>query len=200
MLFTFDEVDFPDFLPKWLRLTETYKDACNVYFGLLFGPPAYLDMKFANVANAVLLYYENLPEAPGRREADSVRLRQILGKLSTPEQNWLLDRVGVTPRPPLRTALEELLQQHGDPLDPLFGDRRERFIESVLANLDYVIRRDKELAPTALYGAELYWLTEKVRFLLKACFMHEAGMSRDAIHKSFVRNALYQHILNKTSR
>lgn len=194
MLFTFDGIDFADFIPKWLRLTEAYGDACNVYFSLLYGPPSYLDIKFQNIANAVLLYYERRPESTDRRQEDVARLKEILGALTAPDQGWLLDRIGVNPRPPLRAALDDLLGRHGDLLDPLFGGRRERFTESVLATLEYVARRERDLESGALAGADLYWLTEKLRFLLKACFMHEAGMSRDAIRACFVRNALYQHI------
>src|SRR5262249_10930428 len=56
MLFTFDMVTFPDFVQRWFHFIEVYKDACDVYFGLLYGPPSYLDMKFENLVNAVLLY------------------------------------------------------------------------------------------------------------------------------------------------
>jgi hypothetical protein len=91
-------------------------------------------------------------------------------------------------------ALGELLEEHGDLIDPLIGCRRERFIESVLGTLDYAIRRDENLMPAALQGADLYWLTEKLRFLLKACFMHESGMPKDVIHACFSRNALFQQL------
>jgi hypothetical protein len=194
MLFTFEVVDFSDFFLKWLCLTEAYSDACNVYFGLLYGPPSYLDMKFQNIANAVLLYYEHRPEVVARRDEDASRLKEILGGLTGPDKDWLLDRIGVNPRTPLRTALDDLLGRHGNLLDPLLGGRRERFTEAVLATLEYVVRRERDLEPAALAGADLYWLTEKLRFLLKACFMHEAGMSQDAIRACFTQNALYQHI------
>ena len=189
MLFTFDAVDFPTFIPKWFRLTEAYKGACNVYFGLLFGPPPYLDSKFENVANAVLLYYERGQEGVARRDADASRMKAILGGLSAPDRDWLIDRLGVNPRMPLRTAIDDLLDRHGDLIDPLTAERRERFVETVLGTLEYAARRDEELAPAAMEGADLYWLTVRFRVPRQACFMHETGMSHDAIRASFARNA-----------
>ncbi len=194
MLFTFDFVDFPDFIQKWFILTEGYREACNVYFALLYGPPSYLDMKFEKVANAVLLFYEGTVEGRGRRDADALRLKSILGSMSGPDRDWLIDLVGFKPRIPVRAALDELLDLHGDTIAPLIAGRRERFVESVFGTLEYVARRDRDLKPAALEGADLYWLTEKLRFLLKACFMREAGMSQDAIRTCFARNPLFQHI------
>ena len=199
MIFTFDAIDFPDFIQKWFRLTEAYEDACNVYFGLLYGPPPYLDIKFENVANAVLLYYERGQEGAARRAADALRMKAILGGLSGPDKDWLIDRLGVNPRRPLRPALDDLLDKHGDAIAPLTAGRRERFVESVLGTLEYAARRDQDLAPAAMEGADLYWLTEKLRFLLKACFMHETGISQDAIRAFFARNALFQHIHHEES-
>src|SRR4051812_16450965 len=51
---------------------------------------------------------------------------------------------------------------------------------------------DSHLA--ASHGADLYWLMEKLRFLIKACFLAEAGFSEQKILTLFERNPLYQHV------
>src|SRR5262249_13178895 len=56
MLFTLEDINFADFIGRWLRLTRVHSAACNVYFGLMYGPPSYVDMKFQYVTNAVQLY------------------------------------------------------------------------------------------------------------------------------------------------
>jgi hypothetical protein len=194
MLFTLGDVEFPDFIQRWFALTEVYKEACNVYFGLLYGRPSYLDVKFQNVANAVHLYYERGEDGAARREADTLRMKKILASQSDSDKEWLIDRLGVNPRTPLRAALAHLLEKSGAVIDPLITGRRERFVEAVLGTLEYTVRRDRDLEAAAMAGADLYWLTEKLRFLLKACFMREAGFSPEAVQRCFTKNALYQHI------
>jgi hypothetical protein len=194
MLFTLGEVNFSNFIGKWLAFTRRYEDACNVYFGLLYGPPSYLDMKFQNIVNAVHLYYERHPDGVARREEEGRRMTEVQSYLPEPERLWLYDHLGKKPRPPLRAVLTALLEKHGDGIDPLISGRRDGLIDAVLETLDYVVRRDREFEASAAVGADLYWLTEKLRFLLKACFLHEVGFSPSDVRECFRRNALFQHI------
>ena len=194
MLFTLNDVKFADFIGRWLQLTTKYQDACNVFFGLMYGPPSFLDMKIQNVANAVRLYYERHPDGLARQAADEQRLKEIVAPLTVPDREWLVDQLGVNPRTPFRVALAALLEKHGHSIEALIGGRQDRFIDTVSATLDYIDRRDRNLEPDSAVGADLYWLTEKLRFLLKACFLHEAGFSADAIRGCFHKNALFQHI------
>jgi hypothetical protein len=199
MLFTLKDVDFHEFLQKWLAFSRRYRDVCDVYFGLLYGPPSFLDMKFQNVANVALLYYERHPDGAARREEEARRFEEVRSYLPEPQRQWLYDHLGKSPRPPLRVALEALLAKHGDSIDPLISGRREDFVGAVLETLDFVSSRDREFEDSAAVGANLYWLTEKLRFLLKACFLSEVGFSTDDIRACFRRNALFQHIYRQES-
>jgi hypothetical protein len=194
MLFTFKEVEFDDFIKRWFELTRVYRDACNVYFGLMYGPPSFLEMKFQNVANAVHLYYDRHADGAARREDDELHMKEILESLTAPGREWVVDHIGANPRAPFRAALNALLEKHGSSIDPLIGGRRDRFVDTILGTLEYWVRRDPDLEAAAASGADLYWLTEKLRFLLKACFVHESGFSEDAVLRCFRRNPLYQHI------
>jgi len=194
MLFTLKEINFTDFIGRWLNLTRVYSAACNVYFGLMYGPPSFLDMKFQNVANAVQLYYARREDGAAHRASDEQRLREVLATTSPAHREWLVDHLGVSPYPPFQAVLRTLLEKHGDSIDPLITARRDRFVDVVLSTLEYIVRREPGLEVAASSGADLYWLMEKLRFLLKACFLHEVGFSTEDIRRCFGRNAMYQHI------
>lgn len=194
MLFTIKDIDFDHFIKKWFAFTRTYSASCNIYFGLMYGPPAFVDMTFENVANAVHLYYDRTPDGVARKESDERFLTEAMAQLPSSHKDWLVDHLGPKPRPPFRVALVRLLERHDEVMNPLLQGRGGRFVDQVLGTLEYVIRRDPDFELTASYGADLYWLTEKLRFLLKACFLHESGFGSEAIRACFQRNALYRHI------
>jgi hypothetical protein len=160
----------------------------------MYGPPAFVDITFQNVANAVRLYHARHEEGAALRASDEQRMKGILSALPPSDRGWLVDHLGASPYPPFQTALSSLLDRHGDSMDPLIGGRRDRFVNAAAGTLEYVLRREPEAKPGASYGADLYWLTQKLRFLLKACFLHESGFPTEKIRQCFSRNRLYQHI------
>lgn len=196
MLFTLEDVEgnFADFVSKWLRLAEVYSDACNIFFGLQYGPPAYIDNKFLTVAQCVALYHARREEGIARRTEEERRLKGILSSLTADDAQWVLDRVGVRPYPPFQDVLSELLDEHRDLLNPLISNRRSGFVSEVMNTLHYVIRRDPEVGLAADHGAALHWMTEKLRFLMKACLLREVGFSPQKIGALFERNGFYQHV------
>ena len=54
MLLTLADVEFTTFLQKWLRLAERYAEAFNIYFGVQYAQPAYLDLSYAAVAQSLV--------------------------------------------------------------------------------------------------------------------------------------------------
>ena len=62
MLFTYADVDFPSFLDKWLKLSDCYSESFNIFFGIQYGPPRYIDMTFSLVAQSLMLYFTRTPE------------------------------------------------------------------------------------------------------------------------------------------
>jgi hypothetical protein len=194
MLFTMKEVDFSDFLPKWLALTSRHSAVCNVFFGIMYGPPSFVDITFQSVTNAVQLYFAGIEEGGAQRAGDEARMKAIQASLPESDREWLVDRLGDSPKAPFRAALHTLVEKHGEGLDPLIGGRRGRFIDAVLGTHEYLLWRDPGYERASSYGADLYWLMQKLRFLLKACFLHEVGFSASDIRACFGRNALFQHI------
>jgi hypothetical protein len=194
MLLTLADVEFASFLEKWLRLAEKYADAFSIYFGIQYGPPAYLDMTFTLVAQSLMLYYSRTSEGLEHRSDEERRLRNILPALQHQDTKWLIDHMGARPYPPFRNVLQKLVERHGVILDPILANRRDAFVNQAASTLQYIERRETEGRGAASQGPELYWLTQKLRFLIKACFLAELGFGTEQIGRFFNRNDYFQHI------
>ncbi len=194
MLFTFEDVEFADLLGRWLRLTDVYADACSVFFGLQYGPPTYIDLTFACVVQALSLYYARREDGLAQRAEEEKRLRGVVAALTSADAEWIVDHLGPRPFPPVQSVLHTLVHEHSTAMNPLLSHRQDRFVNEVMNTLHYIIHRDSEVGFAASYGSDLYWLMQKLRFLMKSCFLRELGLTAEKAQKLFDRNALYQHV------
>jgi len=194
MLVTLADVEFAPFVEKWLRLAGRYADVFNIYFGIQYGPPAYIDMTYALAAQSVALYFARSVAGEKHRAKEEERLKHVVRLLPGPDAEWILDHLGVNPPPSFRSVLQKLTERHGAVLDPLLAHRRDAFVNQAATTLRYIATRDREDGSAAGRGSELYWLTQKLRFLLRACFLSELGFSQEQIAEMVSRNPYYQHI------
>jgi hypothetical protein len=193
MLFTLADVVFADFIGKWLQVMAKYENACSVFFGLQYGPPAYLDMAFPNVVQALHLYYSRRDDGAAVRGEED-RLRRFLSSLPAADADWIVDRLEGGFSPPLKVVLSKLVEEHANVMNRLVSNRQDRFVGGVINTLKYIQTRDPEMYGAASHGADLYWTMQKLRFLFKACLMRELGFSDDKAAALFDRNGLYRHV------
>lgn len=194
MLFTLADVDFAEFIGKWLRVTARYQDACSVFFGLQYGPPAYLDLAFPSVVQSLYLYYSRREDAVATRVEEERRLKDILAALPVTDADWIVDRLGGQPFPPLHIVLRELVGEHSNTMNPLVSSRQDRFVNEVINTLKYSMFREADMELAARHGADLYWMMLKLRFLFKSCMLRELGFNIEKITELFQRNGLYNHV------
>ena len=194
MLFTLAHVDFADFIGKWLRITAKYTDACSVFFGLQYGPPAYLDMAFPSVVQSLYLYYSRRDDSSAGRVEEERRLKEILSALSAVDADWIVDRLAGRLFPPLHLVLQRLVEEHSDTMNPLVSSRQDRFVNEVINTLKYSVLCEADMDLAARHGADLYWMIQKLRFLFKSCMLRELGFKSEKATELFRRNGLYQHI------
>jgi hypothetical protein len=194
MLFTLEDVDFGDFIGRWLRVTGKYGAACNVFFGLQYGPPAFIDMTFPGIVQSLYLYYSNRDDGVAARAEAERRLRGILSGLQTADADWVVDRLEVSPATPLQFVLRKLVEEHPHVMNRLVSDRQERFVGGVINTFKYILLSESDLDAAASHGAQLYWMMQKLRFLFKACLLRELGFSVEKVAALFERDGLYQHV------
>jgi hypothetical protein len=196
LLFTLADIEdgFAPFVERWLRLTTVYADACNIYFGLQYGPPVYLDFTFLGVIESLSLYYTRREDGVLHRNQEDRRLTEVLGKLPEADADWVRSHIWIRPFPPLQHILAKLLGEHADVMNPLFRTEQQGFITDVMNTVNYILRRDPDLGPAASHTAELSRLMTKLRILLKLCFLRELGFSREKTRSFITKNGMYAHL------
>ncbi len=99
MLFTLQDADFAVLVAKWFQLMERYDAACNIYFGLKYGPPAYVDMTFAGMRKSCTCTTQGgmtgWPDGPQRSGGS----RKSSPGSQTPTANGSSTTSGQTPTP-----------------------------------------------------------------------------------------------------
>ena len=196
LLFTLADIEdgFAPFMERWLRLTTVYSDACNIFFGLQYGPPAYLDVTFLGVIESLSLYYTRREDGVAHRNHEDRRLTEVLGKLPVADADWVRSHIWIRPFPPLEDILTKLLKEHDEVMKPLLRTEPQGFINEVMNTVDYTLRRDPEVGLTASQGGSLYWMIARLRILLKLCFLQELGFSAEKTRSFFAENGVYQHL------
>ena len=153
---------------KWISISERLKDACEVYFGIQYMPSSFLDVKFQKTHQSLELYQR--------------RRRQMKG---TSDRH---DDI------PSGDFVAELFEEHRVVMAPLFGGDIPRAIREVAELRDYLVLRDSPLGDKPTYGPDLFWLTQKLMILMKACLLSELGISEEDQIAFFQRNQLYNEV------
>jgi hypothetical protein len=194
MLFTYADVDFSTLLSKWLTLADSYSESFNIFFGIQYGPPRYIDMTFLLVVQALMLYFTRTSEGATLLADEERLLKELIPAVPASYAAWLVDHLGATPYPPLTAVLRRLVERHGAILDPLISGRRDAFVSQAANTLRYIEQRKEVDDAAASHGSDLYWLMQKLRFLIKASYLSEIGIPNDTISDLFQRSVYYQHI------
>ena len=194
MVLTLKDVDFGDFIKRWLLVIGKYSAACNVFFGLQPAPPAFIDTTLPGVVEALYLYYSSRNNGVVACRMDAKRwLRGILSGLQITDADWLADRLEARPTAPLPFILRKLLEEHSHVMNRLVSNR-QGFVSKVINTLKCILFRESDLDGVATQGTELYWTMQRLRFLFKACLLHELGFRPEKVTALFERNSLYQHL------
>ena len=201
LLFTLADIEngFAPFVERWLRLTTDYADACNIFFGLQYGPPAYLDLTFLGVIESLCLYYTRREDGVAHRNQENRRLAEVLRNLPETDADWVRSHIWINPFPPLQDILAKLLGEHSEVMSPLLKTK-EGFINRVMNTVNYTLRRDPEVGLAASHGGDLYSMMAKLRILLKLCFLRELGFSTEKAQSLFAKNGVYAQLSQNAHR
>jgi hypothetical protein len=195
MLFTYADIDFATFLDKWLKLSNAYKESFDTFFGIHYGPPRYIDMTFSLVVQALMLYFTRTSEGSTLLEDEERFFKTLLTSVPHDHAVWLIDHLGAAPYPPLQTVLRTLVEHYGAIIDPLISGRRDAFVNQAANTLRYIEQRKAVDDGAASHGSDLYWLLQKFRVLIKACYLTELEFPMDKINTLFQRSTYYQHMI-----
>jgi hypothetical protein len=171
MLFSLGDVQDQavDLISKWIEISRRLNDVCNLYFGVLYKPESFLDTRFMLVCQSLEVYQRK--REPGGGESHRSRDSFFAEELA------------------------RLLEEHRATVGPLFGNEMGQGISELTKYRDYVLFRDSKVGSDSDYGPKMFWLTQKLMFLMKACLLTELDISGERQLKFFQNNQRYAHLL-----
>jgi hypothetical protein len=197
MLFTYHDVEasLGDLLNRWLGFTTEFAPFCNVFFGSLYAPGAYVQTRFLSAVEAMILFLgqSRSPNEEVRRATEAARGR-LVEPFSGKRKEWAELAFPTEAEVDFAWSLAAALKEQAEIMEPLVHSDPEGFVDAIVATQRYYVRFDAAYEARALRGLELHWATEKLNVLLKACILDRLGISRDQISKLFVRNAQYRYL------
>lgn len=126
MLFSWSDIaaTHPDVIQTWLKLRSDFKAPYDIYFGLAYGPPAYIETKFLLLVTALSLFLAGrVPDQEIRDAIESLRRAASDSR----ERLWV-DMIPNAEELSLPRAVSSLIQDHRELLLPAVGNDIERFL------------------------------------------------------------------------
>jgi hypothetical protein len=188
-----------DLFSRWLALTDRYSSAFAVYFGGQYRPPGYADFRFELAVQCLSLYFSECDTEvlPSLNDPFQSILQEVPEQAKASLKRILRSHPVVT----AERALLALTQLHREEFEPLIreaeGDGAAKFISTTLNTLKYWFGRDPADASGAARGSELYWLTERLYFLLKISVLKELGFDSQKTQELLSRNQKYSYIRDR---
>lgn len=192
--------EFSEVISRWLRLSIELDSVCNLLFGIEYNRRMYSEHRFSSVAQAAESYHrrrmknEDLPS-----NEHAARVRTVLDAAPPEHTEWLRERLTYSNEPSLPPRLKELIKMGGaavSPIAPVVG----RFVRRVADSRNFYTHYDRRLEDRAAKGEELFWLTQRLAFVVRAALLRELGLSEERVAKALQRNRMYQPIVERLEK
>lgn len=168
MLFTLSDAagKAAELISRWLDTYQAFRVALGPYFAEAYNSHTYVDNQFLSV-------YQSL-EVLARLAAD----HQPASSFAQP--GWL----------------DRMIGGAAPVLDEALGAPPEAVAREAGVVRNYVVHRDSDLGDRPDYGRRLYWLTQRLRFVLKVMLLRELGFPAEQQRQLLRRNRLFVHLLS----
>jgi hypothetical protein len=199
MLFTYEDVrdHLPGVMKRWFEFDRKFHPFCLSFFGLLYAPNTYVEERFLTLINSIVLFFQGLDPADETIvDALNEATKTLRSCCSGKNAQWLADAMPTTAELELPWNLRRALDEHHDIMAPLAGGDLEGFVDHVLVTRKYCRHRDPAFQENAAQAAKLYWLTEKLKVLVKTLLLEWLGIPGDLVGRLIKRNRNYAHLVS----
>jgi len=200
--YTHIRTNFETVIQKFFKLKETIPPVIDVIFSTFSAKDEYTENRFLNIIQALELYHRKIYENTDALKIDfESKLDPILFKLSDQQKKWLNEKLIYKYEPNLRTRLKFLFRKFPiNPLNKIVPNKEDLFklINATVNSRNYYTHYDEELKDKAYKDDKLFYLTEKLRFLLIIIVLSETGFTNSEIDKFFSKNEhiFYRYLVN----
>jgi hypothetical protein len=178
---------------SWLSIRTELVDVMNLYFGTRYNPPVFRELHFLVLAQAIEVYCrirDKRSTVVSKETFNKVRddLLQIVPK--DKEYEWLQIRIRELNQARLYQMVETLIEEHNY-LTQLFQIDNADLARLVTDTRNYYTHfSDKKRHAT---GADLYYLSEILSYLLLSCLLKELGFTVFEIQELLKKNLRFKY-------
>jgi ApeA-like protein/HEPN superfamily Apea-like protein len=188
---------FDPFLGSWFALRGRLGFAGDMYFSTVFGRQLYLENYFWNIAQAAELSHRYL-YGGGVIPADEFRAVRDRISEAVPESRYefVRTRLSYANEPSFHDRLLDLVRRAGDAVDRLIPDAGA-FVRKVKNTRNYLTHGDERLKRKTASDEELYYLSNKLGFVLLVNYLQWLDFGPDEIAAMVQRNRRFVHLLTQ---
>jgi len=195
MLVTSRDVPMERLLTAWLPFAAEHRDLCDLYFSVMYSPTLLSDAAFFMLAQVAEGYHRD--QIGGTEQPDDAfqsTRSAVVAAAPQEHQKWLDRKLGLANELSLKTRLHALVKPDRATLKAIFGDTAA-FVDLAADTRNYMAHRIVELQKKAATGITLHQLTERLRLLVKACFLRELGLTSDERRTILTRHVTFDRIV-----
>lgn len=185
---------------NWFKAYKSIKPVLQIFIDTIYNSQLYPQNEFLNYVFALEIYHKlKFPNYDPKMEVIYNRtLTRILSHCNPNEQNWLKSRLAKKHETNLNTRLTDLIKSYHSVTKPL-GINSKRTIEKIVATRHRLVHHSDRKRVQSLYTeTEIKIVSQKLRVLLQAVFLHEMGFDHsfiaERIKRPFINNQLFSKL------
>lgn len=201
MIFSYWKIksDFSAIINNWYSKYEKLEPAFDLVFEQFYNGNVFSINTFLNLAQSAETFHARIHNHTKIPREKYKEMKEDILKI-TPDKyhTWLTDQFKFGNNLNLHSRLTELVDKYSNNiLDRIIGDK-SIFVLNVKRSRNYYTHYSKDEQKKALKGAELYYLSEKLKILLVCSFLIEVGFDRDKLSKSLdsIKWRHFNHLAN----
>lgn len=177
---------------EWFHNQQIYDSVLNLYFATLFVPNLYAPQQFLLLAQALEVYHNSNPKFSKSLQTRSKfrqRIRDILAKLPSTEQDWVKEGLHHANQKSLAQRLDDILSAHRTDVRKFISKPR-RFADLIRHTRNYYTHFDPELKRKKKIAGDrnMFPMILKMRALLNICLFKDLGVNGAPIER-VIKNA-----------
>jgi hypothetical protein len=184
--------NLPPVLRNWLTSSEELSSVMSLYFAVMSGRWMFLESRFLNLAQAAeVLHRLTYPNRILSAAAHKERRDAVLENTPDEHRPWLREVLNFSNEPRLTRRLQTLAGESARVLD-WDEERQESFVKMVRDTRHYLTHYDPKGAKKAAKGDRLYWLSERLLFMLSAVILMHVGVPPKTIRAGLDTNQRFK--------
>lgn len=200
MLFTYHKLggNPNEVIKNWYEKYEMLEPAFDLLFEQFYNKGFTINT-FLNLAQSAETFHARVHDHTRIPPNEYKGMKDdILKLVPNKYHEWLKDQFNFGNYLNLHSRLTELIDKYSNStLDKILGNK-EKFVLNVKNSRNYYTHYDKRLEKKALKGADLFYLSERLKILLTCAFLMEIGLTKENIvtNLEWVKWRNWNHLAN----